>query len=164
MRRQRGVTIVEGLVALVILSVGMLGIASLYVTSLKTGRTALLRTQAVNLVNDIMDSIRANGRAGTAYAMTALPTAAPPSDPEDPAPPLCGDDGVCTADQIASQDLMSWADAVRAALPRPEARIVYTDSAAGTPDIYTVSVSWQESGETQQYTYRGSLEMLPVMP
>lgn len=64
---QRGVTIVEGLVALVILSVGMLGIASLYVASLKTGRTALTRTNAVNLVNDMLDSIRANGTATTSY-------------------------------------------------------------------------------------------------
>ena len=47
---QRGITMVESLVALVVLSIGLLGIASLYVTSLRTGRTALIRTQAVSLV------------------------------------------------------------------------------------------------------------------
>jgi type IV pilus assembly protein PilV len=161
MSRQRGVTIVEGLVALVILSVGMLGIASLYVTSLKTGRTALLRTQAVNLVNGIIDSIRANGTAGVAYELDTL-AEAPTADPEAPA--ICGADGVCTAAEIADQDLMNWAAALNAALPGPEASIAYTDSAAGVPDIYTVSVSWQESGETQRFQYQGSLEMLPVMP
>jgi type IV pilus assembly protein PilV len=162
MRRERGVTIVEGLVALVILSVGMLGIASLYVTSLKTGRTALLRTHAVNLVSDIIDSIRANGTAGVAYELEELADA--PAPPAPDAPPACGDDGVCTAAEIAGQDLMNWAVALNAALPRPQASIDYTDSAAGTPDIYTVSVSWQESGETQRFRYEGSLEMLPVMP
>jgi type IV pilus assembly protein PilV len=157
MSRQRGVTIVEGLVALVILSVGMLGIASLYVTSLKTGRTALLRTQAVTLVNDIIDSIRANGTAGAAYAIDDR-TDAPTTLVE------CGDDGICTRDQIADRDLTNWVAAVNEALPLPEASIAYTDSAVGTPDIYTVSVSWQEAGDTQRFTYQASLEMLPVTP
>jgi type IV pilus assembly protein PilV len=157
MSRQRGVTIVEGLVALVILSVGMLGIASLYVTSLKTGRTALLRTQAVTLVNDIIDSIRANGTAGATYAI-ADRTKAPTSLVG------CGDDGICTRDEIARRDLAAWVMALDEALPGYDASITYTDRAVGTPDVYTVSVSWQEAGETQRYTYRASLEMLPVMP
>jgi type IV pilus assembly protein PilV len=158
MSRQRGVTIVEGLVALVILSVGMLGIASLYVTSLKTGRTALLRTQAVNMVNDIIDSIRANGTAGAGYELDALANA--PGEEDEG----CVVGSVCTAGQIATQDLKNWATALTAALPGPEASIDYTDSATGTPDIYTVNVSWQEAGETQRFQYQGSLEMLPVMP
>ena len=56
-RRERGITMVESLVALVILSVGMLGIAGLYVTGIKAGRSALLRTQAVNLASDMADRI-----------------------------------------------------------------------------------------------------------
>jgi type IV pilus assembly protein PilV len=158
MSRQRGVTIVEGLVALVILSVGMLGIASLYVTSLKTGRTALLRTQAVNLVNDIIDSIRANGTAGESYELDELASA--PGDEDEG----CAVGSVCTAGQIATQDLKNWAAALTAALPTPQASIDYTGSVAGAPELYTVVVSWQESGETQRFEYRGSLEMLPVMP
>jgi type IV pilus assembly protein PilV len=156
MNRQRGVTIVEGLVALVILSVGMLGIASLYVTSLKTGRTALLRTQAVNLVNDMIDSIRANGTARATYRLANR--AAVPSNPVD-----CGQDGVCTRDQIAQQDLKTWVAAVVEALPGAETSIAYTPSAAGVPDIYVVRVRWQESGG-ESYAYDASLEMFPVMP
>jgi type IV pilus assembly protein PilV len=159
MRRQHGVTIVEGLVALVILSVGMLGIASLYVTSLKTGRTALLRTQAVNLVNDMIDSIRANGAAGAAYALADRSRApAPDSVAVD-----CEDDGVCTRDQIAAQDLMNWAEAVGKALPGADASIAHNPNDAA-PDVYTVRVTWQESGEEQPYAYQASLEMIPVMP
>lgn len=169
MSRQRGVTIVEGLVALVILSVGMLGIASLYVTSLKTGRTALLRTHAVNLVNDMIDSIRANGSAGGAYALTNL-ASAPGEGDEDEVD--CEADGVCTREQIAAQDLMNWAAAVDDALPGSDASIVFTARAPAAPDVYTVSVRWLETGqdsgeeaaEPQQYAYEASLEMLPVMP
>ena len=62
-RNIRGITMVESLVALVVTSVGMLGIAGLYVTGIKAGRSALLRTQAVNLASDMADRIRANRRA-----------------------------------------------------------------------------------------------------
>jgi type IV pilus assembly protein PilV len=158
-QQQRGVTIVEGLVALVILSVGMLGIASLYVTSLKTGRTALLRTHAVNLVNDMIDSIRANGSARIAYDLADRTGPPPDADSVD-----CGTDGVCTREQIAEKDLATWLTAVGEALPAAQGSIDYTASAAGVPDIYVVSVEWQESGETQPYRYEASLEMLPVMP
>ena len=62
-----GFTIVEVLVALVVLSVGMLGIAGLYVITLQSGGTAIYRTQAVNLASDMADRIRANRNAGVAY-------------------------------------------------------------------------------------------------
>ena len=69
-RRQRGFTLVEVLVALVVMSVGMLGIAALYLEGLRAGRTALYRTTAVNLAGDMADRIRANRNAGLAYAGT----------------------------------------------------------------------------------------------
>ena len=57
---QRGFSLIEVLVALVVLSIGMLGIAALYVDSLRSGRTAIHRTQAVILVSDMAERIRAN--------------------------------------------------------------------------------------------------------
>jgi len=59
-RRMTGVSIVEVLVALVIISVGMLGIAGLYLSSLQAGRSANLRVQALNLASDLADRIRSN--------------------------------------------------------------------------------------------------------
>ena len=157
MSQQRGVTIVEGLVALVILSVGMLGIASLYVTSLKTGRTALLRTHAVNLVNDMIDSIRANGSARAAYDLADRTG-------EDPTAISCGDDGVCTQAEIAERDLASWLEAVQKTLPGATGNIDFEAAAGGVPDVYVVSVEWREAGESQDYRYDASLEMFPVTP
>jgi type IV pilus assembly protein PilV len=152
--QQHGVTIVEGLVALVILSVGMLGIASLYVASLKTGRTALTRTNAVNLANDMLDRIRANGTAGTAYRFAGGST---PPDAAD-----CGEDGVCTRDELAQNDLREWVTAVTASLPLATAVVAVTPMAPA--DIYQVTVNWQEAGEATPFSYRASLEMLPVRP
>ena len=71
--RTGGFSIVEALVALVVLSVGMLGIAALYVESLRAGRSAVYHTQAVNLAADMADRIRANRMAGAAaWALAAF--------------------------------------------------------------------------------------------
>jgi prepilin-type N-terminal cleavage/methylation domain-containing protein len=56
----RGMSLIEVLVALVILSVGLLGIAQLLIHGMRTSHAALLRTQAVNLVADMAERIRAN--------------------------------------------------------------------------------------------------------
>lgn len=155
--RQRGVSLVESLVALVVLSVGMLGIASLYVTSLKAGRTALTRTQAVTLVNDMLDRVRANSRARGAYKLTT--TAAP-------TPSGCSDSGGCSAAQLANDDLASWRTAVVGTLPGAATGEVDFGPAGGTgfPDEYTVTVSWQEAGEPAPFTYRASTRLAPVRP
>ena len=152
---QRGVTIVEGLVALVILSVGMLGIASLYVASLKTGRTALTRTNAVNLVNDMLDSIRANGTATTSYRFAG---GAPPGREAE-----CGDDGDCNREELAQNDLSNWVTAVQTTLPAGNGVVAVTPMAPA-PMSTRSSVSWREPGEDQNYSYRASLEMMPVRP
>ncbi len=57
-RHSRGFTLIEALVALVVLSIGLLGIAALYLDSLRAGRTAIYRTQAVNLAADLADRLR----------------------------------------------------------------------------------------------------------
>lgn len=56
----RGMSLVEVLVALVVLSIGLLGIAQVLIHGMRTSHAALLRTQAVNLVADMAERIRAN--------------------------------------------------------------------------------------------------------
>ena len=65
---QQGFSLVEVLIALVIMSVGMLGIATLFVQGMQAGRTSMFRHNAVILVGDVADRIRANPTAGAAYA------------------------------------------------------------------------------------------------
>ena len=60
---QQGFTLIEALVAFLILSIGMLGIASLQTMSLKSGHTAALRTAAVLKVDEILESMRSNPTA-----------------------------------------------------------------------------------------------------
>ena len=61
---QLGFSLIEAMVALVVVSVGMIGIAGLYGQGLSAGRTALYRTQAVNLAADMADRIRVNRLGG----------------------------------------------------------------------------------------------------
>ena len=166
-RRQHGVSLVESLVALVVFSIGMLGIAGLFVETVKSGRTALLRTQAVNLVGDMGDRIRANATARGAYA-TAAYGGAPAI--QDCAPSVDGPGGNCSLTQLAEDDLARWMAAVRIALPTlgdtaPTAEVRYTPpAAAGAPERFQVSVSWLEPGANALLTYRSDVLIVPRGP
>ena len=104
-----GFSIVEALAALVVLSVGMLGIAALYVESLRAGRTAVCRTQAVNLAADMADRIRANRAVPDGWLLAAGAA---------PATHNCVGGGVtCTPEDLAEDDQASWLDAIRSQLP-----------------------------------------------
>lgn len=158
--RQRGITMVEALVALVVLSVGMLGIAGLYVSSLKAGLSALIRTQAVNLVQDMADRIRANALGRAAYDVAAGYGGSPTTHD-------CVVTTNCTPAALAEDDLARWVASVNAALPggAPTANVQFTPAAAtGRPDRYDILVDWQEAGESTRFSYATTIELIPVIP
>jgi len=138
----RGFTIVEALVALIVLAVGMLGIASLYVTTLRASGSAGSRMHAINLASDLADRIRANRTAEDAYAGAAATDGTT----------CLGTGASCTADQMAAHDLFVWQAAIQTALPGAPAGTVTVD--VGTdPASYQIQVSWVEAGGvTQAYT------------
>lgn len=141
-RSSTGFSLVEALVALLVLSIGMLGIAALYVESLRSGRTALLRTQAVALATDMADRIRAN-RSGTANYAAAV-TSANTNANCDP-----GGTG-CTSAEIARHEKAVWLGMLGNALPGGTGTITVAN---GTPNTYTIVVSWTEAGiGTPSYT------------
>ena len=99
---QRGFSLVEVLITLVIMSIGMLGIAGLYVQSMQAGRTSTFRHHAVTLASDVADRIRANPLAGVAYA------AANGVDSN------CVTGGIdCDAAEMAGNDILLWQDQAR---------------------------------------------------
>lgn len=135
-----GFTLVEVLVALIVLSIGMLGIAALYLDTLRASRQALVRTQAVTLAADIADRIRSNRTTANAYD--------------------CG--GTCEADEgvgLAVEDINAWRTAVESQLPGGAASIVYAAAAPNAPDIYTITLSWTEVGYDDPLTYQLRVEI-----
>ncbi len=146
LHRARGFTLVEALVALVVLSIGMLGIAALYVESLRAGRTALVRTTAVNLASDMADRIRANRAGGVTYDKDADDAGTLSDD--------CEQDGAsasCTPAVMANHDKAIWDAEVVRSLPAGIAQIDFT---AGTPNAYVITVSWAEQEATASYVMR----------
>lgn len=139
--RQHGFSLVEVLIALVIMSVGMLGIAGLYVQSMQAGRTSLFRHNAVTLASDISDRIRANPRAGIAY------TAGTGTD-NDCAPPMSVD---CSETEMAANDIFLWQAQAVATLPSGAVGVAFDDT--NVPPLYTITVSWSEPNLTQPPSY-----------
>ncbi|MGH8222088.1 MAG: type IV pilus modification protein PilV [Woeseiaceae bacterium] len=137
-RRTAGFTLVEVLIALIILSVGMLGIAGLYVHSMQAGRTSMFRHHAVTLAGDVADRIRANPRARVTYAGAGN---------EHP----CVLGGVdCTVEQMAENDIWLWDQQAVDTLPNGDVAVVFDD--AVVPPTYEITVSWTEPGEVLSYT------------
>lgn len=144
-RKIRGFTLIEVLIALIIMSVGMLGIAGLYVHSMQAGRTSVLRHNAVTLAGDIADRIRANPTAGPAYGLAGANN-------------NCVAGGVnCTVPQMAANDIFLWDQQAAATLPNGQVNIVFNNGVV--PPTYQITITWTEPGEVLNYTIT-----IPVLP
>jgi type IV pilus assembly protein PilV len=144
--KARGFTLLEVLVSLLILSIGMSGIAALLVHTLLTTRTTIARTHALDLVSDISERIRVNRHGLSAYNGAA-------TDHDCEARALAAP---CTAHERAEQDLFDWDATVAAALPGGTGT-VEIDTAV-TPAAAAVTLAWHEPGaagsELMRYSTR----------
>ena len=137
--KMNGFSLVEVLVALVVVSVGMLGVAGLYVNGLQAGRTAMFSHQAVTLAGDVADRIRANPRAGVEYDGNGAGVNH-----------NCVAGGVdCDEAQMAANDTFFWQQQADAALPEGEVDVTFDDGV--NPPEYTINVSWDEPGERRDF-------------
>ena len=137
-RAQRGFSLIEVLIALIIMSVGMLGIASLYVQSMQAGRTSLFRHNAVTLAGDVADRIRANPTAIAAYAGAGADNS-------------CVAMGItCSNTQMAAHDILLWAQQATDTLPSGNVAITVDNTVL--PPLYTIAITWNEPVGTQNYT------------
>ena len=140
-----GFTLVEVLIALIIMSVGMLGIAGLYVHSLQAGSTSLFRHHAVTLAGDIADRIRANPRAGPAYALAGANN-------------NCTNGTIdCTRGEMAANDIFLWDQQAAATLPNGTVVVVFNN--AFSPPTYQITITWTQPGEVLNYSIT-----IPVLP
>lgn len=120
--RRNGFSLIEVLVTLVVLSIGLLSLAALQVTTLKSNNSALTRFEASTLAYDILDRMRANrGPALQGNYNISLT------------------DAVTVGSSIASQDLSAWKDALARQLPAGNGSIVINERVA------TVTVQWSEN-------------------
>lgn len=122
-----GFTLLEVLIAGLVMAIGLLGIAALQTAGVKFNRGAYYRSQATNLAYDITDRMRANrqdaldGNYDVAFA--------------DP-PPVCGAAGGGT---VAERDVAEWQAALACTLPQGNGSIVVADN------MVTILIRWDES-------------------
>lgn len=136
---QRGFTLLEVLIALLVLAIGLLGLAGLHTTALRSVQMSFIRTQATLLAGDISDRMRANVpglAAENRYYLIDTATA----------PVTSADCAVtrCSPRDMANFDLAAWRTAV-GHLPGGKSRITRTIGAAPGVIAHTVTVHWNES-------------------
>lgn len=142
--KNSGFTLVETLVAMVVISVGMLGIAAMYVEGLRAGKTSIYRTEAINLVSDMADRIRANPTAVAAYGGVGANN-------------NCVNVNDCTPAQLAADDIFRWQQDVGARVPGGVSAIAVV---AGVPvNTYTITLRWAEAGSNTLSSYAISFQL-----
>ena len=131
-RRDGGFSLIEVLVALVVLSVGLLGLAALQSTATQFNASAYVRSQATILAYDMADRIRANRQAGLTGAYNS---------PYPGVLPTCN---AAVAGTVVQQDLAAWRSALACALPNGNGEVAFAGDATNG-GVLTIRVRWDES-------------------
>jgi len=145
--RQRGLSMIEILVSVLILSIGLLGIAGLQGTSLNSTRSASLRTQAIILSQDILESMRVNRDEAlidgntNKYVIDYTGTLATPD-----ADCMVG---TCSPAELAETDMFNWWQSIydtqdasnKSKFPLGQGKI--TVNVANS--LVTVSIKWRDN-------------------
>jgi type IV pilus assembly protein PilV len=148
--KDSGFTLIEVLVSLLILAIGLLGVAALQFRGLQYNHDAYMRSQINVLAYDIADRIRLNADNAASY-IDNYTTQLPP-DPTD----LTATNNGCddTAAASAANDLACWYDSLDRSLP-PGSTAAIAD--AGVTDTLTVTLQWSDregNPHTVAYTFR----------
>jgi type IV pilus assembly protein PilV len=132
-----GFTLLEVLVALVVLSIGLLGLSGLQTTGLRGNHSALMRSEATILASDILDRMRANRTEALSGSYNIAF-----GDPTPTTDTACSAN--CTPEKVVSTDLFQWRAYV-GRLPGPGQGQVNVNSG-----VATVSIQWVDdrSGAT----------------
>ena len=132
--RALGFTLIEVLVAVLVMSIGLLGLASLQATSLRFNNDSSAQTQATYLASDMADRMRANVSKAAGYPAQAAGENT-----------TCYTTAGCTPDEMAANDIFEWNRDLAATLPAGQGSI--TALAGG---LFTITVMWDEqrSGAT----------------
>ena len=157
MRRQRGLTLLESLIALVVAALGIFGILGVQMRTLTDTQTSLRRAQAIRLIEDLSERLNAN--PGALAVLTNYQTGWNTS-------PVSGTDChavSCTSDQLATFDLADWKTAVKRVLPMADANVFLAPGDVGTdPRMLGVMISWRENESYTDAAYVTDIDATEV--
>lgn len=124
---------------MVVLAIGLLGLAGLQTVSLRNNQSAYFRSQATQLAYDMADKIRANyadskNLASSTYITIALADATNQSDCKQVS-------SSCSTVNMAENDLYQWRQDLNNALPTYTASIT-VDAAT---QVFNITVNWDDN-------------------
>ena len=147
--RQRGFSLIEVLVTLLVFSVGLLGLAAMLVSAVKGNHQAYHHSQAVYVAESMADGLRSNLAAVNAgdYDTGGFITSHGG-----------GGCAVCSPAQLADSDLAAWTTMAAQRIPNGAISIDCTAgnaaggiaAMAGYTGVCTLAVRWSEVGDTTQ--------------
>lgn len=156
-RPQSGFTLVEMLVAIVIFSIGMIGIALLQTRGMSYTKDAGSRSQATILGRAIADRMRSTMQLAIQSPISGNVDGMETVDYRYPGSPTCPT--ACPLQTFASADIV-WAEAeITRALPAPvTGNRLRIARAAAPSQMHTVTITWAEAGVNQSIAF----EVLPL--
>jgi type IV pilus assembly protein PilV len=149
-RIEGGFTLLEVLIALLVMSIGLLGIGKMMMLSARANDSAYMRSQATALAYTMLDAMRANRQAaissGYDTAMGVFPGAAA----------ACGTvASPCNSGQQAQTDLWQWGNTLAVALPLGAGSVttvVAPDVKTGANNVTaTIVVQWSDKVAEQSF-------------
>jgi type IV pilus assembly protein PilV len=132
---QSGFTLLEVLVAIVVVSLGLLGLAGLQAATLRNNQIAYYRAIAIQQTYDMADRIRAN-QVGAANGFYNNPTATTHD---------CFG-ATCNPQEMAQEDFFQWNSNNVRMLPAGTGTVVAAGGGA-----FDITISWTENGATQSF-------------
>lgn len=159
---EAGFTLLEILIALLVLSIGLLGVASLQTRGQQFNTAAYLYTQATYLATDLIDRMRSNydllsrssSSTGTGtqekQELRDIYTTKIVFSDSCPLKRECTEDVGCTAKELAEYNLYDWCDSYKDTLPGGEVEIISQDFPVSLPNTttplilarYTIIIRW----------------------
>lgn len=152
-RRQRGVSLLEVLIAIVVFSVGMLGLALMQLKGASFTKQSGTRAAAIMQTRSLADAMRANPAA-------TLPYAATPSCPycyngTDTLTPVDCTTTACGAVATATNDLIAWKKQLALAAPAATTGVQATVTWSKALGAYVITASWYDGGLKKDSTSEG---------
>lgn len=140
---QRGITLIESLVAIVVMALGILGILGVQMRTLTDTQAGVRRAQAIRLIEDLGERLQSNPDALNNLSKYTEK----PASSDDCA------STACAPDRLATYDIKQWHTSVTNALPGSQA-IVFIPQ--GGPRQLGVLIGWNENrydkSNSQGYT------------
>jgi len=151
-KKQKGFTLIEAMIAVVVFSFGLLGVAGVMLVAVKSNHNGYMRSQANFLAHSIIESMRGNSWAvwnnvydGTYQGYSAVDG-------------VCTSASPCNCSSVARRDTQKWSNMITNTLTNGSGSIscaasgAYGSYTCGQSDqpylgLCTVTVTWNESNE-----------------